>query len=55
MEASHVLLAMGLSRDQAKSSLRISWGWSTTKAEIDHFLERLTYHIQRLQQKQYNL
>jgi cysteine desulfurase len=55
MEASHVLLAMGLSRDKAKSSLRISWGWSTTKAEIDHFLERLTYHIQRLQQKQYNL
>lgn len=54
MEASHVLVAMGLSRAEAKSSLRISWGWSTTEAEIEHFLERLTYHIQRLQQKQYN-
>ena len=54
MEASHVLLAMGRSRAEAKSSLRVSWGWSTTEDEIDYFLERLTHHIQRLQKKQTN-
>ncbi|GIT70843.1 MAG: hypothetical protein Ct9H300mP28_06570 [Pseudomonadota bacterium] len=54
MEASHVLLAMGRSRPEAKSSLRVSWGWSTTADEIDYFLETLTHHIQRLQQKQSN-
>ena len=52
MEASHVLLAMGLSRAEAKSSLRVSWGWSNTSVEIDYFCERLTYHILRLQAKQ---
>ena len=51
MEASHVLLAMGLSRTDAKSSLRVSWGWSTTATEIDFFCKRLPHHILRLQQK----
>lgn len=35
VEPSHVLLAMGLGRDEARSSLRISLGWSTTEAEIE--------------------
>ena len=52
MEASPVLLAMGLSRAEAKSSLRVSWGWSTTEADIDFFCRRMTFHIQRLQEKQ---
>jgi len=52
MEASPVLLAMGLSRAEAKSSLRVSWGWSTTEADIDFFCQRLTFHILRLQEKQ---
>jgi len=52
MEASPVLLAMGLSRAEAKSSMRVSWGWSTTEADIDFFCQRLTFHIQRLQEKQ---
>ena len=52
MEASPVLLAMGLSRADAKSSLRISCGWSTTATEIDYFCQRLTHHILRLQEKQ---
>lgn len=34
-EASHVLLAMGLSEEDARSSLRFSLGLETTKAEID--------------------
>ena len=51
MEASPVLLAMGLSRAEAKSSLRVSWGWSTTEADIDLFCQRLIFHIRRLQEK----
>jgi len=54
MEASHVLLAMGISRAEAKSSLRISWGWSTSSEDIDYFCARLTHHILRLQAKNKN-
>lgn len=32
---SHVLLAMGYGEDDAKSALRISYGWATTETEID--------------------
>jgi cysteine desulfurase len=34
VEPSHVLLAMGRSADEARSSLRLSLGWSTTAEEI---------------------
>ncbi len=51
LEASPVLLAMGISHSDAKSSLRISFGWSTTKKEIDYFCERLTHHIFRIKKK----
>ncbi|HTQ24905.1 MAG TPA: cysteine desulfurase family protein [Candidatus Binataceae bacterium] len=39
VEPSHVLLAMGLGRDEARSSLRLSIGWSTTADEIDRAAE----------------
>jgi cysteine desulfurase len=39
VEPSHVLLAMGLGRDEARSSLRLSLGWSTTAAEIERAAE----------------
>lgn len=39
VEPSHVLLAMGLGRDAARSSLRLSLGWSTTEAEIERAAE----------------
>jgi cysteine desulfurase len=39
VEPSHVLLAMGLGRDEARSSLRLSLGWSTTAGEIDRAAE----------------
>ena len=51
LEASPVLLAMGISRSDAKSSLRISCGWSTTRKEIDYFCDRLTHHILRIKRK----
>lgn len=39
VDPSHVLLAMGLGRDAARSSLRLSLGWSTTEDEIDRAAE----------------
>jgi cysteine desulfurase len=39
VEPSHVLLAMGRSAAEARSSLRISLGWSTTAAEITRAAE----------------
>ncbi|MBF6569935.1 MAG: cysteine desulfurase [Candidatus Binataceae bacterium] len=39
VEPSHVLIAMGRDPQVARSSLRISLGWSTTAAEIDRAIE----------------
>jgi len=36
---SHVLQAMGAAPKIAGSTIRVSLGWSTTEAEIEHFLE----------------
>lgn len=41
IEPSHVLTAMGLPRDQIEGTLRISFGYPTTPAEIETFLEVL--------------
>lgn len=35
VEPSHVLIAMGRTRAEARSSLRLSLGWSTSEAEVD--------------------
>jgi len=48
LEASHVLLAMGIPADEAHGSLRISLGRSTTKEHIDHFLEAFPPIAERL-------
>ena len=37
-QASHVLMAMGRSEDQARGSLRISLGYTTTQADVDAFI-----------------
>ena len=39
MEPSHVLAAMGVPRALAYGSLRLSLGWTTTEADVDHALE----------------
>src|SRR5262249_28436204 len=38
-EASHVLLAMGLDHDAARSAIRLSLGPSTTPADVDRVVE----------------
>jgi cysteine desulfurase len=45
---SHVLTAMGLSRDDARSSLRFSLGRTTTEEEIDRALEIIPRIIAKL-------
>lgn len=47
-EPSPVLLAMGLSRAEAQSSLRLSLGWENTKEEIDRFVDILKEVVVRL-------
>jgi cysteine desulfurase len=47
-EPSPVLLAMGLSRAEAQSSLRVSLGWHSTVNEVDHFVETLAAVVERL-------
>ncbi|MGZ6174576.1 MAG: cysteine desulfurase family protein [Candidatus Binataceae bacterium] len=48
VEPSHVLLAMGLSRDEARSSLRLSLGWNTTAEEIERAAEIIARVWQRV-------
>ena len=35
LDPSHVLLAMGLGRERALSSVRFSLGWATTQDDVD--------------------
>jgi cysteine desulfurase len=48
VEPSHVLLAAGLSPDEARSSLRFSLGRPTTSEEIDHAIEVIPAVVTRL-------
>lgn len=52
VEPSHVLLAMGLSREQALSSVRFSLGWGTTQKEIDYAIEVIPEIIKRIRQSE---
>ena len=41
VEPSHVIRAMGFSEEEARGTVRISLGWSTTPGEVDRFLDAL--------------
>lgn len=47
-EPSPVLLAMGLSRDEAQCSLRVGLGWQTSREDIENFVEALKKVVVRL-------
>lgn len=47
-EPSAALLSMGITRDEAQSSLRVSLGWHTTASDIDSFVVSLKDIVNRL-------
>ncbi len=47
-EPSPVLLSLGLTRDQAQASLRVSLGWTTTPEQVSLFIEALKAIVPRL-------
>ncbi len=49
-EPSPVLLAMGFSKEEAQSSLRVSLGWRTTLEEIDRYVTVLGSTIRHLRE-----
>lgn len=48
IEPSHVLLAIGLTPDQARSSIRFSLGRTTTEAEINYAIETCQRVVERI-------
>ena len=48
VEPSHVLIAMGLSPDEARSSVRFSLGRATTAEEVEHLIATLPSAVERL-------
>ena len=49
-EPSHVLAAMGVDRDAAVGSLRLSLGFASTDAEVDHALAVVPAAVARLRE-----
>ena len=49
-EPSHVLMALGLSKDRALASLRFGIGRATTAAEIDYAAQKVSDVVRRLRQ-----
>ena len=47
-DPSHVLAAMGVPRDVATGSLRLSLGWSSSEADVDRALEVVPAAVERL-------
>jgi cysteine desulfurase len=50
LEPSYVLRAMGLDDELAHSSLRMTLGRFTTKEEVDHVVDLLRKHVERLRE-----
>jgi cysteine desulfurase len=51
LEPSHVLAAMGVGRDAAKGSLRLSLGHTTTEADVDRALAVVPAAVERLRNR----
>jgi cysteine desulfurase len=47
---SHVLSAMGLTVDEARATLRLSLGWSSTDADVDHALRVIPGVVRRVRE-----
>ena len=47
-EPSPVLLAMGLTRDEAQTSLRLSLGWENTLEQVDQFVDDLKISVKKI-------
>ena len=47
-KASHVLLAMGIDEDLAKSSIRFTFGTDITPTEVDYVVEQLRVSVKKL-------
>jgi cysteine desulfurase len=47
-EPSHVLLAMGVPEDIARSAVRVSFGMNNTLEQVQHFLKTLEHEVARL-------
>ena len=50
LEPSHVLLALGQSAEQARSSLRLTLGKNNTQDEMEYLLQKLTALVEQLRQ-----
>jgi cysteine desulfurase len=50
IEPSHVLLAMGLSQQRARGSLRLSLGKQTTREEVDFAIQIIPETVARLRE-----
>lgn len=48
VQGSHVLRGIGLADDVAKSSIRMSFGRSTTKEDLDYVFEKICLCVQRM-------
>lgn len=51
-EPSPVLLAIGLSREEAQNSLRVSFGWGNQIEQVDEFIQDLIQIVERLRRIQ---
>ena len=52
VEPSHVVQAMGFDEVEARGAVRVSFGWSTTPAELDRFLLALPGVVEQVRQGQ---
>ena len=48
LDPSHVLTAIGLTRDEAKGSLRLTLGTDTTQADVDEVVAKLPGIVENL-------